>query len=44
MRSSSENCTPGCSKNEKTAMIYIVDPNNPVGTTQTAQEIEEIAA
>lgn len=26
-----------------TAMIYIVDPNNPVGTTQTAEEIEEIA-
>ncbi|WP_245944121.1 pyridoxal phosphate-dependent aminotransferase [Acuticoccus kandeliae] len=28
---------------ERTRMIYIVDPNNPIGSTQTAEEIEAIA-
>lgn len=28
----------------KTKMIYIVDPNNPLGTVATRQEIEQIAA
>lgn len=29
---------------ERTKVIYIVDPNNPLGTCCTAEEIEEIAA
>lgn len=29
---------------ENTRLIYLVDPNNPLGSTQTAAEIEEIAS